>query len=277
MTGFVGILRNCPAPCCRERWRVVILAAFWALVVHASPVTGQNALPTLQQVRQAYEHFAYRQADSLAQVALQNYRAYRPQELAWIHIYRGSALFALGNAGQAKAEFVSALSLLPDLKLDPVYFSPKLIHLLEEARKEIGTKTPPKNPGPLRYILVPDPRPAAAWRSFLLPGWGQHYKGQKRKALWMFAAAGAVDTGLLYFYFKTRSAHRAYLRALQPAEISQRYRTYRNCYRLRNGFAAATVLLWAYSFWDALLFPPKSPVAWHFSAGTLWAGVSWQF
>ena len=237
---------------------------------------GQNALPTLEDVRQAYEHFAYDQADSLSRVALENYHAYSPRALAWIHIYRGSALFALGKTGEAKAEFAAALSLIPDLKLDPVYFSPKLIRLLEDARG--GTAASAKAPSPpaVRYVLLSDPRPAAAWRSFFLPGWGQYFKGQKKTAYVLSASAGITAAGALWAYLKTRSAHQAYLQARQPAEIDRRYRSYRRFYRLRSTFAAAAFLVWAYSFWDALLSLPESPVTLRYRPEDVSVSFCWK-
>ena len=241
---------------------------FWlgavAMLFFLRPLSthGQSRLPTVQDIRNAFERFSYAEADSLARIAIGQYSHYAPEELAWIHIYRGSALYAMGKPGEAKAEFASALSLSPSLQLDPVYFSPKLIQLLEEARREVGSRSRADQPERARYyVLISDPRPAAAWRSFFVPGWGQKFKGERRKANLLFAADVLCAAGLTWSALKTRGAHQNYLNATIPGEIEKRYSAYRNAYRLRTAAALATAAVWAYSFWDALLTLPKTPRA----------------
>jgi hypothetical protein len=63
-------------------------------------------------------------------------QAARRQELAQAHLYLGIAQVALDQRDPAKAAFKAALALNKDLRLTPDRFSPKVIGVFEEARKE---------------------------------------------------------------------------------------------------------------------------------------------
>ncbi len=224
-------------------------------------VLAQQKLPAVSDIRQAYQAFEYGKVDSLARIALDHYASYAVDELTWIHIYLGSAKFAQGNLRQARAEFSAALSLNPDIRLDPVRFSPKIIDLFEEVRKNMAPRSDANRTesAAVRYIVVRDRRIDAAWRSLLLPGWGQIYKGEKWKGRILGVAVAADLLALIYAQNKVDQAHSDYLRARKPEIIEKKYDTYKNYYRLRNGLLFLGVAAWSYSYFDAL-FKPMSRV-----------------
>lgn len=94
-------------------------------------------------------------------------------------------------------------------------------------------------------------RRSAAWRSALIPGWGQSYKGEKRKGLLMRRAEGisagvALCSYLMYWYEEDKIS-------------SSRRRTRSTVADICKGIAMVTGalsgLIHAYNVWDAIAAP----------------------
>jgi TolB-like protein len=104
-------------------------------------------------------------------------------------------------------------------------------------------------------------RSDAVFRSLLLPGWGQLYNRQPRKA-WLFAGGEVVLVGAAVgYHLAGRKAYDDYLardRADQlggsPSQRAQElYDTAASRYRTRNWLVAGAVALWAVNVGDAWL------------------------
>ena len=227
----------------------------------ALPAHGQpSGAAVVAEIRQAYERLDYAEAEAKAREALAANADFTVDQLVELHTLLALIAFSDNREAEARAQFLSALTLNPDLELDPLLVSPKILAFFDELRRDRRRAAPEEDPAAaIRYVRVEDPRAAAAMRSLLLPGWGQQYKGQKTKGwiltgLWSVAAAGTVVA-----HIRRKQTRDAYLAETNPDLVPARYDTFNTWHKARNNLALATALLWAYSYFDALLFRPAPP------------------
>lgn len=223
------------------------------LILFTEGLIAQTTREIIQEIVKDYYALRYEEAEKKARRALEDYKRFSPSELVELHTYLGCTLFALGNIEAAKKEFRTALSLNPHLTLDPVYISPKIISIFEEVKAEWKPEKQEEVAKEIRYIFVPDKRPGAAVRSLIFPGWGQLYKGERKKGVILMSLSAVSLGGLLYSQIAQVQAHDRYLEAKVPAEIESRYKHYNNLYKTRNSLILLCAALWAYSYIDAAL------------------------
>ncbi len=231
-----------------------------AFCLAALPLFAQSSEATLAEMRLAFQQLNYMAAKACGEKALQNWQKLAPQNLIEVYRVLGIIAYTEGDFFEAKKYFEAALSLDADLKLDSLYISPKIQKFLREVKENL-TAHNGHAPVALRYVAVPDSRPAAAMRTLLFPGLGQLQKHQPRKARVMMiaASAGLATTGVLYF--RREAARESYLSATTIARAATTYKRYNLFNRARNGAAVATAGIWLYSFFDALLAAPNQPAA----------------
>ncbi|RMF59683.1 MAG: hypothetical protein D6746_07920 [Bacteroidetes bacterium] len=237
----------------------VVLILFLPGRVHAQPTPASR----LAAIQAAYQQLDYERAKALGEAALQDYDAFTPAQLTEIHTLLGLVYFSENEPEAARLQFEAALSLTPDLSLDPLLVSPKILAFFEEVKRnwqqrqaaaEAGIQA-----GAIRYVRLEDPRPAAALRSFVLPGWGQLYKGDRTKGWLLMAGWGVAVTGTLVAHVRRNQARDAYLAERDPDRITDRYDTFNTWHKARNNLALAASALWVLSYLDALVFRPPAP------------------
>lgn len=241
--------------------RLLLLVLFLA----AHGVAAQPTPDLLQAIREATVRLDYATAEARAREALTHYDALTPDQLVEVHTTLGVLLAARAADVEARQQFAAALSLDPARTLDPVLVSPKTVELFEAVRAEmaLGAASPAAPPGAgptVRYIVLADPRPGAALRSAVLPGWGQIHRGDRRRG-WAFAAGvGLAASGALAAHVAYAQARQDYGAAATPSDIDAAYDRANRLYRLRNGLAAGAALGWAASVAEALLSGgPRAP------------------
>ncbi|MDX1439134.1 MAG: hypothetical protein R3284_04450 [Rubricoccaceae bacterium] len=208
----------------------------------------------VRQVEQAYENLEYDEAESLARNALTSFDLFSPDQLVRIHTTLALVLFVQGEEFESAEQFRSALTLNPDLELDPVLVSPVTLEFFADVKQVFEEDRPAQAgaQGEIRYILVEDNRPGAAMRSLVLPGWGQRHKDQRSKGwlltgLWAASAAASV-----YAHVQRNSAQEAYLEETDPSLVQDRYDTYSMWHKIRGGLLIGTAAVWTYAIVDAL-------------------------
>lgn len=221
--------------------------------VYAQP--GADSGIQLERIEAAYAGLEYAEAEALARTALSRFEAFSPDQLVRIHTTLALILYARGEEREAGDQFRAALSLNPELVLDPLLVSPVTLAFFEELKDErerAQTRDPDGEPL-IRYIQVADPRPGATWRSVVLPGWGQHYKGEAVKG---WAVAGLWATTLAVgtvAHARYRQEDDVY-RGLQGAEAEAYWEdNVRTWYKVRGWALAGTAAVWVYAASDALL------------------------
>ncbi len=239
---------------------------WWALILVASVAVGPARAQApgeavVAAVRAALQQFAYAEAEQQARAALAEPERFSLDQLTELHALLGQVAYAQGEEVEARRQFEAALSLNPHLTLDPLLVSPKIIAFFEEVKR---TWTPPEagaspTEAPPRYVVVPDPRPAAALRSMLVPGWGQLYKGERRKGRWLLGAWVGTAGATAAAHLARARAEDAYLAAREPDRIADRYQRFDRWHKLRNNLALAAAGVWVVSYVDALVAPGDGP------------------
>ncbi len=223
-----------------------------ALLVGLAPVArAQPAADLMRAVREATERLDYTTAEARAREALARYDAFSVGELAELHTTLGVLLAARAEDAEAQAQFAAALSLDPGRTLDPVLVPPRTVEMFERVRAS-ATAAPP-GAGALRYVVVVDPRPGAALRSAVLPGWGQIHRGDRGRGVAIAAVVGGAAAGALGAHLAYGPASRRYDAARTQADIDRTYRARNRLFLLRNNLAAAAAVGWAVQLGEALV------------------------
>lgn len=91
------------------------------------------------------------------------------------------------------------------------------------------------------------------WRSAIVPGWGQMYKGSKGKGIAILGAE-AVAVGGIVALESMRSSYVTKMHK-QPQFAQQYAAKASNCKNIRNGFVAAAAAIYVYNLIDAIAAP----------------------
>ncbi|MFQ5638971.1 MAG: hypothetical protein ACE5IR_13385 [bacterium] len=230
---------------------------FFILLLFTLASAQTNSSLLLQEIQTAYNELNYSEVEIKAKAALKKFRQFTSPQLVEIHKILGLVYFSQNKPSEAQIQFESALSITPDLTLDPLYVSPKILEFYNQIKKEWilrqnqSTNDRPKSE--VRYILVQDPRPAAALRSMILPGWGQSYKGEKNKGF-LFASLWSVGIlSSLVTHLARGNAEDRYLSETDPARIQSEYDKFNKLNKLRNNLLFFSAGVWVYSYLDAIL------------------------
>ena len=209
------------------------------------------------QIKFLYEELRYEEAIQSGEKMMREGRLYTPQSLELVHQFMALSYYNLGRTDSAKVHFLSLLSINPDKELNPIDTSPKIIEffkkLKEEQRSSISSGQ--TTAAYRQYIFPEDRRPSAAWRSALVPGWGQYYKDQKKRGyllggLFAGSAISTITSAFLEEKYKTN-----YRESTDPQIIKEQYDLYNQWSKTRRISLYTSIALWAISFTDALWSP----------------------
>jgi tetratricopeptide (TPR) repeat protein len=211
----------------------------------------------VSDIRETYMNMDYSAAEKKAVAALANYQNLKPYELVEIHQILAIIYFSQNRVEEARQAFRNALSLDPDMQLDPVMVSPKIVDFFKDVSSDYFNATEKQTDDKVRYVKVYDPRPTATLRSMLVPGWGQIYKGQKKKGLILMGMWGIGLAGTVVVSLARASAQDRYLTATESGDIESNYSDFNRWHKLRNGFIIFGAGVWVFSFFDALISQPR--------------------
>jgi len=148
-----------------QRFRTKTVIVLWCLIlIPAGILIAQDNLPSVAEVQRAYDTLKFEQAAALGRKALQHSEHYSPSELVQLHLLMGYLSFIQDQKLASRRHFESALSLQPDLTLDSLLVSPKIVRWYEEVKNEFRVGLSSGQPA-VKYILVEDHRLAALRRS----------------------------------------------------------------------------------------------------------------
>lgn len=204
-------------------------------------------------IEQAYENLNYEEAEALAREALDSFVAFSPSQLVRIHRTLALVLFVNGEELESAEQFRAALTINPDLELDPVLVSPITLEFFAAVKGAFeNEQTTGTELGGIRYVLVEDPRLGALVRSALLPGAGQRYKGQNTKG-WVLTGLWAASVGgTILAHLQRSDAERAYLEETNPDLVAERFETYDTWHNVRGGLVIGALAIWVYAAADAI-------------------------
>lgn len=233
--------------------RHVILAFLFglALAVPAAAQTGGAEL--VAEIQEAYRQFDYEEADRKGRDALRRYSDFTIEQLTDIHTLLGLVAYNRGDLSETRRQFISALQLTPDLALDPLLISPKIVEFFDEIKSDLVASDASLQGAPARYVLLRDPRPDAAVRSMVAPGWGQFYKGHTTKGWIVSGLFGASAAGAIAAHIQRGNARAAYEGEADPNLVQDRYDVFNRWHKARDGLIQGAVLVWWAGYVDALL------------------------
>lgn len=235
----------------------VALLAVGTLLIHLllpSGARGQTAVDPVPEILDAYQQVDYERAEALARAALADLDGLRPGQLVEIHKVMAFISLSRGYDDEAERHFISALSLEPDLTLDPALVSPVVIGFFEDvkANADLDVAVPE---AAVRYVVVQDVRAAAALRSLIVPGWGQLYKDHPARGGAFLAVWAGAATAAVLGHARYHDARDRYDGATDPAAIAEAYDEMNRWYRVRNNFALGGAAVWAGAVLEAWLSP----------------------
>ena len=199
------------------------------------PVYGQQ-VDLLASMVSAYQQLEYDRAEAYAMEILNAYNDYPVEVLTQVHTTLGIIRYGQNDQQEAQKQFEAALSLNPELVLDPALVSPKILTFFDSLKANIQNNLGSQGTqAEVRYLVLADPRPAAAMRSMVLPGWGQWYKDEKKKGSLLMGLWGASAASTVALHLMRQEAQRSYRRATDPDVIADRYNTYNRRNKVRNG------------------------------------------
>lgn len=265
--------------CFKKTWKknLIIIRLTTVLLLFATVISSQTTSVKISQMRFYYDDVRYEDAISTGQEILEKSAEFSIDQLAFVHQYLGLAFFNIGQQDSARSHFLSWLSIDPQASLDPVTTSPKIVAFLEETRSKQLMPVPKSEVSFSHYLIRQDPRPSATWRSMLLPGWGQSYKGQKTRAMIIggafISAAGAAGVA----WWQESRSHDRYLDSMTPEDIASNYDTYNSWYKTRRNLTIVAISAWAIAAADALWYAGGTPQANVSQQGHLQLGMRWKW
>ena len=242
-------MRNSPGPFAHGTWPALVL---FILLAAGSPAQAQRPeADLLSDLRASFRALEYARVERLARSAIEHFDQYSPPGLAEVHRVLGLTYFYQGLTDQAREQFEAALSLDAAAELDPLMVPPQAVSFYEELRRQAATGN--ASDASARYLFLYDPRPGAAVRSFLVPGWGQLYKDHDTKGVVLLGAWGLTAGGGVIAHLARRQAHDSYESGIEPADIAARYDRFNRLHKLRNSLVLGAAAVWIYAAFDALL------------------------
>jgi len=217
-------------------------------------IVAQDIRTELLEIKYLYEDLHFSDVIQAGHLLLDDVESIKdPAQLVFIHQYMGISFFQLNRIDSSRVHFLALLSIDPQKELDPLTTSPKIIKLFEQLKNDFKNLSNEKVYLPYpQYILLEDKRPGAAWRSAVLPGWGQYYKGQTSRAYLMGGAFTLSTLTLIVSAIEENSYRKKYLNSTDPEEISDDYHTYNSWSQLRQVSTYTTIGVWLLVFADAL-------------------------
>lgn len=233
--------------------RHFLLAFLFGLALAVPAAAQMSGDRVVADIQEAYREFDYDEADRMGRDALRRYSDFTVEQLTDIHTILALVAYNRGDLSESRRQFISALQLTPDLRLDPLLISPKIVEFFGEIQSDLAASDAALEGAPTRYVLVRDRRPDAAMRSMIVPGWGQFYKGHRTKGWIVSGLFGAAAAGAIGAHVKRRNAEAAYENESDPDLVENRYDTYNRWHKTRNALIQGTALIWWAGYVDALL------------------------
>lgn len=230
------------------------------------PALGQPDSLSIESIESRFKSFEYLDVIILSEKYLQQ-QSSEPEELMSILEMRVIAYYSLGEVKASLTTFLEIMNINPDFAFDPLRTSPKIIRFFEEVRKIVRPGAPLRMPPDPEYIdslataEIMAGKRRFRWviaRSLLMPGTG-HLAEKRRQAGWTLLMLNTtLIAGSVYNGREMQRREKAYLNAVELADIEAKYSRYNSAYRVFRGTLAAYGIFWLYSQLDLLFYRPNT-------------------
>ncbi|TKJ39017.1 hypothetical protein CEE37_11365 [candidate division LCP-89 bacterium B3_LCP] len=233
---------------------IIGIAVFYLFIVSSADAQNSES-EIIQSVISLYAEGKFKDAEITALRALQNDEVLAKIDRAELYRILGFAYVAQGENEKAKRQFISWLEIDSLANLNPLYISPKIRNVFNQAHEEYilkKTESPPLDYSGMQRQLN------AVKRSLFFPGLGQLYRGQQVKGYTLLVSEIALLGTFAYCQVNYNNARDRYLAERDPTQMQELYDEY-NAYNYgRIASAAAAVGVYLYSLFDALYASDKS-------------------
>lgn len=246
---------------CRQTLRVLLVGMMFAFSGITALYAQSSADKTLERLQLHYSALDFKQVINLGDSLINSGIVLPPEDGIVLHEILALAAYNLGNFDLARGHFISVLSLNPRFQPDPGEVSPKIIRFFEEMKpaKTATVEEKPEEAKPfilpegnyIRYIQAEDRRPTAAFRSLIVPGWGQFYKGHTKRGWILGTAFWGSLAGTAIAAIVENSAESDYVNAVTPADITSKYQRYDSWYKARRNLSLIAISVWLANVADA--------------------------
>jgi hypothetical protein len=173
----------------------------------------------LSDLQTLYEEGKYFVVIDRAQEALKDTNL-TSQDRAGIHTILAFCYVALDKKALAKLEFLSALAITPDLELDPVLTSPKIMKVFREAKSTFKLLTPKEE----KTIKL-----KKNFIAFLAPGFWDIKNNHKKRGYLLLGWSSMSIAGAGISYYLCEKYHKEYLN--EREKIEEKYQAYSFWYK----------------------------------------------
>lgn len=229
-------------------------------------LNAQTGVLTINMIENYFQSFEYDKVIELADKALEKNTDYTRQDIIRIYKMKAIAHYSKQELDFALSSFIRLLEIAPDYNLDPVKTSPKIIDFFQQIRQSYQM---PEEIEPDTVFLKPDTvhTHSIAVRvdrsrvcSIFVPGTGHMLKGETVKGV-VFTSLTAAALGLsLSSWLDCCEKERAYLNAVEPQLIADKYKQYNKSFKKRNTLLIVYAGIWSLCQIDLLLFQNDKPV-----------------
>lgn len=212
----------------------------------------------VMQVVALYESGKLDEAEHLALKTLDAPGDLGRPELSELYVILAFCAIASDDEENSRRHFVSALKYNPNLKPDPIGWSPKVRQVFERARTEWIQIT--ELAALSEVSLEAEFCRRASYNSLILPGSGQITKGHVLSG-WIQGVVfwGGLATAI-YANSEVPGLRDKYRAALYPDDIKSSYKSYQIMSRLAIISTSVTISFYGYSAFDALTRKPEADV-----------------
>jgi hypothetical protein len=228
-----------------------IFVGFILYLLFAFAISGSFAGDAVAPIQDAYEEGNFSQAEYLALKALQNIKTLNREETIEIHKLLAFCYVAMDDHHSAISEFMEVLQRNPRQTLDPLYVSPKIIEVFNEAKAQFRLKPATEDQSNTSERMCLN----ASLHSLLLPGLGQIKKEQPIRGYAFMAAQGITIGAWVGLIFYTNNQRDDYREQTSPSKIEDSYQNYKTALCWRNGMGLAALAVYIGSFLDTLYGP----------------------
>ncbi len=251
---------------------VLLLLVFSALPAAAQPLSAET-----ENLNTLFQEFRYQEVIRQGEEMLDQNPNLPVLEKCEILRLLALSYYVRQDMQGALKNFSEILKLDSNYRLDPIENSPKILAFFEEIHHqfhESGQALTQQKDDSLMVastVVLTDSLEKAAFRrmalSFVLPGSGQIWRGEKTKGWLLLGGNFALMVTFVYFAGETNRLEDQYLQAIKPGTISSAYDDYNQAYKKRNLALVGFIAIWVYTQIDFLYLsqPQPSPgqVSWH--------------
>jgi len=244
---------------------------------------------SLAKAKLLYDSGKYQDAFNELVILVGKGKEYDPKMMAEIYKYLAFCYSAYERKDLSKKQFKNALKYDPNLVLDQIFTSPKIMEVFNEAKMEFikeggmakaekekaarekaaqpPAQAQPAAPPQEQVAQAEENEPAVIKKApgrtrgktvsaggvmarSIVPGWGQFYTDHNGKG-YLFAGGALTSLALTLFYAKQAYTAEDYYNQASPYEKKAKYDDAVKFATYRNVFAGVTVGIWAANLIDA--------------------------